>query len=102
MDDLANEKSDEKHDGVDEDSESSSDEDERDKEEELPDDDLFAEVSERSESEDDTDRRDKGRLDGKGPGWRRKRRLRVSDTLVTLILGLWMVRVPVVNVDIQM
>lgn len=33
--------------------------------------------------------------------WRRKRKLRVSDTVVTLIVGLWVMRVPIMNVDIE-
>lgn len=32
--------------------------------------------------------------------WRRRRRLRISDTIVTLVLGLWISRIPVMNVDI--
>lgn len=95
------EKTDDKHDGVDDDSDSSSDADDMDKEEAALDDDLFAELSERSESEDDNDQRENGKMDGKGPKWKRKRRLRVSDTLVTLILGLWILRIPVLNIDIQ-
>ena len=98
---MVDEKTDDKHDDLDDDSDSSSDEDEKDKEEEILDEDLFAELSERSESEDDDDQREKGKSDGRGPRWKRKRRLRVSDTLVTLIMGLWILRVPVVNVDIQ-
>ena len=35
------------------------------------------------------------------PRWRRKRRLRISDTVATLVVGLWVMRVPVLNVDIQ-
>ena len=33
--------------------------------------------------------------------WRRKRRLRVSDTVVTLVVALWAMRVPVLNVDVE-
>ncbi len=33
--------------------------------------------------------------------WRRKGRLRVSDTVVTLVVGLWVTRVPVLSVDIE-
>lgn len=38
---------------------------------------------------------------GSGPKGKRKRRLRVSDTLVSVILGLWTIRVPVMGVDIE-
>ena len=92
---------DDKHDEIDDDSDSSSDADEMDKEDAVLDDDLFAELSERSESDDDDDQREKGNMDGKGPKWKRRRRLRVSDTLVTLIFGLWILRIPVLNIDIQ-
>ena len=35
------------------------------------------------------------------PRWRRKRRLRASDTIVTITVALWVMRVPVLNVDIE-
>ncbi|WVR05321.1 hypothetical protein IAU60_002335 [Kwoniella sp. DSM 27419] len=38
--------------------------------------------------------------DGKN-GWRRRRLLRVSDTLVTLMVGLWILRVPVMAADLE-
>ena len=33
--------------------------------------------------------------------WRRKRRLRVSDTIAVLVIALWVLRVPVMNVKIE-
>jgi RNA polymerase I-specific transcription initiation factor RRN7 len=33
--------------------------------------------------------------------WRRKRRLRVSDTVVTFVVALWVMRVPVLNVEVE-
>ena len=33
--------------------------------------------------------------------WRRKRRLRVSHTIVCLVLGLWFIRYPIVLVDLE-
>ena len=33
--------------------------------------------------------------------WRRKRTLRASDTIVTLTVALWVLRVPVLNVEIE-
>jgi RNA polymerase I-specific transcription initiation factor RRN7 len=44
-------------------------------------------------------------MDGAGLGkrdvrWRRKRRLRISDVVVTLVLGLWVLRMPILLVDI--
>jgi len=33
--------------------------------------------------------------------WRRKRRLKVSDTVTTLVMALWILRFPVLNIDIE-
>jgi RNA polymerase I-specific transcription initiation factor RRN7 len=67
--------------------------------EEGVDEDILAELSDLSEDSDlnEVDTRDTGT----GPKWKRRRRLRVSDTLVTLILGLWTLRVPIMGVDIE-
>jgi RNA polymerase I-specific transcription initiation factor RRN7 len=61
--------------------------------------DLLAELSDLSDDSEmnEVDTRETG----SGPKWKRRRRLRVSDTLVTLILGLWILRVPIMGVDIE-
>jgi len=61
--------------------------------------DLLAELSDVSDDSDmnEVDTRETG----SGPKWKRRRRLRVSDTLVTLILGLWTLRVPIMGIDIE-
>ncbi|WWD16029.1 hypothetical protein CI109_100454 [Kwoniella shandongensis] len=33
--------------------------------------------------------------------WKRRRRLRVSDTIVTLVVGLWILRIPAMYVDLE-
>lgn len=86
--------------------ESSSDEDEggvqTEKEEAALDPELLAELSDLSDQSDQEDREDaRGAQSESGPRWKRRRRLRVSDTLVTLILGCWILRVPVMNVDLE-
>lgn len=65
-------------------------------------DDILAELSDHSKgSEDESDQRKEPSGGGKGPPWKRRRRLRVSDTLVTIITALWILRIPIVNVDVQ-
>ena len=67
--------------------------------EEGVDPDLLAELSDVSDDSEmnEVDTRETG----SGPKWKRRRRLRVSDTLVTLILGLWTMRVPIMGIDIE-
>lgn len=67
--------------------------------EEGVDEDILAELSDLSDDSEmnEVDTRETG----SGPKWKRRRRLRVSDTLVTLILGLWTLRVPILGVDIE-
>ncbi|ORY24983.1 hypothetical protein BCR39DRAFT_545473 [Naematelia encephala] len=65
---------------------------------------ILAEISEGS-SEDDLQQVDRGDQRTsehiKDAKWRRRRRLRISDTIVTLVLALWVLRIPVMNVDIE-
>lgn len=64
--------------------------------------DILAELSDRSEgSDDELQAREKEADGARGPPWKRRRRLRASDTLATLVMGCWILRIPVVNVDIQ-
>ena len=67
--------------------------------EEGVDPDILAELSDLSEDSDlnEVDSRETAG----GPKWKRRRRLRVADTLVTLILGLWTLRVPIMGIDIE-
>lgn len=83
--------------------ESSSDSDEGDQteKEEGLDPDLLAELSDVSEDSDLNEVEPREMGSGTGPKWKRRRRLNVSDTLVTLILGLWTMRVPIMGVDIE-
>lgn len=63
---------------------------------------LLAEMSERS-TDSEAERRTGG-LQGSKRGeasWKRKQRLRASDTIVTLITALWVLRVPFMLVDIE-
>lgn len=84
------------------DSSSDSEDGDQTEKEEGVDADILAELSDLSELSDmDDDDRDTGNLGKSGPKWKRRRRLRVSDTLVTLIIGLLILRVPVINVDIE-
>jgi RNA polymerase I-specific transcription initiation factor RRN7 len=78
---------------------SDSEEGDQTEKEEGVDPDLLAELSDLSDDTemDEVDTRETG----SGPKWKRRRRLRVSDTLVTLILGLWTLRVPIMGVDIE-
>lgn len=82
------------------DSSSDSEEGDQTEKEEGVDADILAELSDLSELS-DMDDGDTGNVGKSGPKWKRRRRLRVSDTLVTLIIGLWILRVPVINVDIE-
>jgi len=68
--------------------------------EEGVDPDILAELSDLSDDSEmnEVDTRETG----SGPKWKRRRRLRVSDTLVTLILGLWTLRVPIMGVDLEL
>jgi RNA polymerase I-specific transcription initiation factor RRN7 len=78
---------------------SDSDEGDQTEKEEGLDPDILAELSDLS---DDSDLNEvDARETGGGPKWRRRRRLRVSDTLVALVLGLWTLRVPIMGVDIE-
>jgi RNA polymerase I-specific transcription initiation factor RRN7 len=65
------------------------------------DEDILAELSDLSDVSDAEQRGGSVAAAGKGPKWRRRRRLKVSDTLVTLILGLWIMKVPIMNADIE-
>jgi RNA polymerase I-specific transcription initiation factor RRN7 len=78
---------------------SDSEEGDQTEKEEGVDPDLLAELSDVSDDSEmnEVDTRETG----SGPKWKRRRRLRVSDTLVTLILGLWTLRVPIMGVDIE-
>ena len=78
---------------------SDSEEGDQTEKEEGVDPDLLAELSDLSDDSEmnEVDTRETG----SGPKWKRRRRLRVSDTLVTLILGLWTLRVPIMGVDIE-
>jgi len=78
---------------------SDSDEGDQTEKEEGVDPDLLAELSDVSDDSEmnEVDTRETG----SGPKWKRRRRLRVSDTLVTLILGLWTLRVPIMGIDIE-
>jgi len=78
---------------------SDSDEGDQTEKEEGVDPDLLAELSDLSDDSEmnEVDTRETG----SGPKWKRRRRLRVSDTLVTLILGLWTLRVPIMGIDIE-
>ena len=82
------------------DSSSDSEEGDQTEKEEGVNADILAELSDLSELS-DVDDGDTGNVGKSGPKWKRRRRLRVSDTLVTLIIGLWILRVPVINVDIE-
>lgn len=82
------------------DSSSDSEEGDQTEKEEGVDADILAELSDLSELS-DVDDGDSANVGKSGPKWKRRRRLRVSDTLVTLIIGLWILRVPVINVDIE-
>jgi len=78
---------------------SDSDDGDQTEKEEGVDTDLLAELSDVSDDSEmnEVDTRETGW----GPKWKRRRRLRVSDTLVTLILGLWTSRVPIMGIDIE-
>ena len=78
---------------------SDSEEGDQTEKEEGVDPDLLAELSDVSDDSEmnEVDTRETG----SGPKWKRRRRLRVSDTLVTLILGLWTLRVPIMGIDIE-
>lgn len=99
------EKADDKQDDKNDDTGSESGSDtSREKEDDKLDDDVLEEISERSDISEDEDgdgTRDDPAGQGRGPVWRRRRPLRASDTLVTLITALWILRVPVLNIDIQ-
>ena len=82
------------------DSSSDSEEGDQTEKEEGVNADILAELSDLSELS-DVDDGDTANVGKSGPKWKRRRRLRVSDTLVTLIIGLWILRVPVINVDIE-
>jgi hypothetical protein len=58
--------------------------------------DLIAQLSEDSDDDDPAEERE-----GVAPTPRRRRKLKVSDTLVCLILGLWLLRIPFTHVDIE-
>jgi RNA polymerase I-specific transcription initiation factor RRN7 len=89
----------EKHDDDKGESSSDSEEGDQTEKEEGVDPDLLAELSDLSDDSEmnEVDTRETG----SGPKWKRRRRLRVSDTLVTLILGLWTLRVPIMGVVIE-
>jgi RNA polymerase I-specific transcription initiation factor RRN7 len=78
---------------------SDSEEGDQTEKEEGVDPDLLAELSDVSDDSEmnEVDTRETG----SGPKWKRRRRLRVSDTLETLILGLWTLRVPIMGIDIE-
>jgi RNA polymerase I-specific transcription initiation factor RRN7 len=82
------------------DSSSDSDEGDQTEKEEGVDPDILAELSDLSDDS-EMNEVENAEISGSGPKWRRRRRLRVSDTLVTLILGLWTLRVPVMGFDIE-
>lgn len=60
------------------------------------------EVSDKSDEEDEEPLREID-VDGPPPAeiYRRKRKLRVSDTLVCLLLGLWILRIPFTHAGIE-
>jgi cobalamin biosynthesis protein CobT len=57
---------------------------------------LLNDIENISDEENNAEGADDGRKTGK-----KKRPLRISDTLVCLIVGLWVLRYPVMNVDIE-
>ena len=68
-------------------------------EEPLVDPDLLVELSDRSKSPDGAmDEPEEQRRDAR---WRRRRRLRAVDTIVTLVVALWIIRYPLANVDME-
>lgn len=93
-------------DGKEDDKGDSSDSDEdgfrTEKEEDALDPELLAELSDLSDQSEDEGFAEQARQDGeRGSRWKRRRRSRATDTLVTLITGCWILRVPVMNVDIE-
>ncbi|WVQ77975.1 hypothetical protein IAT38_000056 [Cryptococcus sp. DSM 104549] len=83
-------------------SSSSSESDSQDDSESDPDVDpeLLAQLS---DSDKDDGRDDASPGDGKkGEGrWKKKRRLKASDTIITLMVGLWVMRVPIMAMDME-
>jgi RNA polymerase I-specific transcription initiation factor RRN7 len=93
-------------DGKEDDKGDSSDSDEdgfrTEKEEDALDPEILAELSDLSDQSEDEGSAEQARQDGeRGPKWKRRRQLRATDTLVTLIMGCWILRVPVMNVDVE-
>jgi RNA polymerase I-specific transcription initiation factor RRN7 len=62
--------------------------------------DLLAALTEDGKS-DEEDMRAVGGDQVQDTRWRRKRKLRASDVVVTLVLGLWILRVPVLFVTVE-
>ena len=60
-------------------------------------------------SEDSTDTEEEEELREVSPvmpsrdsdAWETKRRLKIADTIITVVIGLWVIRVPVLNIDIE-
>lgn len=82
------------------DQDSSSDESEDSDKDGQVDEELIAKLSDEGESDDET----ANKIDVDGPApvqQRRRRKIHVSDTLVCLILALWVLRVPFTHAEIQ-
>ncbi|OXG53108.1 RNA polymerase I-specific transcription initiation factor RRN7 [Cryptococcus neoformans] len=83
-------------------SKSDSEEEEEDEREEGPD--VDPEIIERLEESDKEEEVNQSNMDDKKKGdtrWKRKRRLRISDTITTLVVALWIIRVPIMGLDIE-
>lgn len=62
------------------------------------------EIIKRLEESDKEEEVNQSNMDDKKKGdtrWKRKRRLRVSDTITTLVVALWIIRVPIMGLDIE-
>lgn len=86
----------------DSDASKSESDDEDDEREEEPDVDL--EIIERLEELDKEEEVNQSNMDDKEKGdtrFKRKRPLRASDTITTLVVALWIIRVPIMGLDIE-
>ena len=62
---------------------------------------LIARLSDDSDEEDDDAENERRAKEGNAPIPRKRQKLKVSDTLVCLLLGLWLLRIPFTHVDIE-
>ncbi|WWC89856.1 uncharacterized protein L201_004784 [Kwoniella dendrophila CBS 6074] len=58
-------------------------------------------VSDKEENSDQDGNFDNGRIGIQSRKGKRKKKLRISDTIFTLVMGLWILRIPVIGIDIE-